>query len=221
MRKTPVFWYQRPRQAYIRPREEGRFQTQSKSNLGQSKSLGHETSISCCSPQRAALTGRGRPLGLSPPWHHTQPEVRGHNLWVDPASVCPTAATLPAPCRTPFPATSESAGPSAKALSTATRRTMQFLNDRLASYLEKVRGWSGTTRELESRIRELSKCPESTAVRTIRATSASSRSCRRKVRFVMLPIRGGQTNPRPKSPSCLGLCKWLLLCSSAESSSRG
>ena len=83
---------------------------------------------------------------------------------------------------------------------------MQFLNDRLASYLEKVRGLERDNAELESRIRELSKCPESTVCPDYQSHFRIVEELQRKVRFVMLPIRGGQTTvPRPKSPSCLTL----------------
>ncbi|ELK01519.1 Keratin, type I cuticular Ha7 [Pteropus alecto] len=60
--------------------------------------------------------------------------------------------------------------------------TMQFLNDRLANYLEKVRQLERDNAELETKIREWSKCHESTVCPDYQSYFRSIEELQQKVR---------------------------------------
>lgn len=83
---------------------------------------------------------------------------------------------------------------------------MQFPNDRLASYLEKVRHLERDNMELETQIQESSECHEATVCLDYQSHFCTIEELQQKVGFAMLPIRGWQaTVPRPNSASCLTL----------------
>uniref|UniRef100_A0A8C9BXS9 IF rod domain-containing protein n=1 Tax=Phocoena sinus TaxID=42100 RepID=A0A8C9BXS9_PHOSS len=97
---------------------------------------------------------------------HTDEFLRHYlrHPWL-PNPCLPTAAMPPAPCWGPatFLATSESAGTYGEgSLNSHEKETMQFPNDRLASYLEKVRHLERDNMELETQIQESSECHEAT-----------------------------------------------------------
>lgn len=60
---------------------------------------------------------------------------------------------------------------------------MQFLNDRLANYLEKVRQLERDNEELETKIRESSKCHESTVCPDYQSYFQTIEELQQKVRF--------------------------------------
>ena len=92
---------------------------------------------------------------------------------------CNTACPLPGTCD--IPGTIGVRGAYGEGfLNSHEKLTMQFLNDRLASYLEKGRQLDGDDTDLEKQILERSKRHESTMCGTTRATSAPSRSCSRR-----------------------------------------
>ena len=82
------------------------------------------------------------------------------------------------------------------------KETMQFLNDRLANYLQKVRQLEQENAELETKIREWSKCPETTVCPNYQCYFRTIEELQQKVGFVVLQVMGWQTMARGPNPPC-------------------
>ncbi|XP_008539794.1 keratin, type I cuticular Ha7-like [Equus przewalskii] len=167
MRKMPVFLHHHPLQAYIRSRGEARFQLQANPAVGKAGVWPLSTmSSNCC---RSLLSGhvpeaKAASLCLSATLAHAN-RVRVGTTPLGRPSLC-----LPHSCNAacPLPGTCDIPGNigicgtyGEGTLNSHEKVTMQFLNNRLANYLEKVRQLERDNVELETKILESSKCDES------------------------------------------------------------
>uniref|UniRef100_A0A8D2JXZ7 Keratin, type I cuticular Ha7-like n=1 Tax=Theropithecus gelada TaxID=9565 RepID=A0A8D2JXZ7_THEGE len=101
---------------------------------------------------------------------------------------CHTACPLPGTCH--IPGNIGICGAySENTLNGHEKETMQFLNDRLANYLEKVRQLERDNAELETKLRERSKCHESSVCPDYQSYFCTIQELQQKVRFAVHQIR--------------------------------
>lgn len=103
--------------------------------------------------------------------------------------------------------------------------TMKFLNDRLANYLEKVRQLERENAELETKIRESSKCHESTTCPDYQSYFQTIKELQQKVRFGVawgaLGWRKVEGHGRQKAPEgSRRFGAWILLSMSVDATHR-